>query len=188
MLWALVALVYNPYHLSFANGYPQLDWWGTVTVIILNVLLWQGIMKLWEKVGYAGSLEYWIGTIGSLIIPVKKAQKAAGRTNVTWYNIGKLDVARTFYDAEWVNLVTVDEIDHSIYKESRVVYKLALLGLILFPFEFFAWGMLKRVAADEPPNKFSQRAKIIIIVGIIFAAIWVVAGFIFTPNMLGIPL
>ena len=25
-------------------------------VIILNVLLWQGIMKLWEKVGYAGRL------------------------------------------------------------------------------------------------------------------------------------
>ena len=189
---AALGLVYNPYHLlidgGFNGGFPYFDWTGCVIVIVLNLLLWEGLMKLWEKVGYAGSLEYWIGTFGSLLIPVKRAQKSENRTDLKWYQIGKINVQRTFYDAEWVNLITLDEIDHANFQESRVVFRLAILGLIFFPFDVFAWGMCKRSFETEQINKYNQRARIILIIGLVFAAIWITLGFALNMAILGVNL
>jgi len=186
---AILGLVYNPYNLplngGFNGGFPYFDWWGCVLVIVLNLLLWHGIMKLWEKKGYAGSLEYWIGTIGSSLIPVKRAQKGEGRADLKWYQIGTIDVKRTFYEPEWINLLTVEEIDHANFQESRVVYKLAWLGILFFPFDFVAWGMAKRSEELEGSNKYNHRAKILIIIGLILAAIWVTAAFALNMAMLG---
>ena len=146
------------------------------------------VLRLWEKVGYIGSLEWCIATIGLNLIPGKKGTKNAEKP---WWQKGQLDVQNAFYNAEWQNIVNEDEIKHDALAESRFAAKLALIGLfsiIFIPACLVAWRLSLTAERTEGKNKYNQVAKIVSIIGsCLFIGVLAVL-FILTPHMLGFSL
>ncbi|NHJ48184.1 MAG: DUF1624 domain-containing protein [Asgard group archaeon] len=54
--------------------YERMFWGGTFINIIITLVLYMGVLWLWEKIAYTGSLEFWIRTITNNIVPVRRAK------------------------------------------------------------------------------------------------------------------
>jgi hypothetical protein len=78
------------------------------------------------------------------------------------------------------------EVAHEKLVESKLAWKLSLLGFIFFPLAIAAYFIAKESLSTEKENKFNKRAKKVSVVAIIFALTWIIFLFIFTPTDLGI--
>jgi hypothetical protein len=171
-----------------AEPYDNLMWGGTVITIILTLLTFHGLLLVWEKKGYIGGLEWWIGSIAHYIIPGKGRELKEGEAKPKWYQWGMLDVKNAFYEAEWLNIINADEVDHENLKESKLAIRLALTGFIFFPFSIIAYRMAKASFATEGTNKYNSKAKIIGLIGIIFFFVALTLVSTISLNMLGVAL
>jgi hypothetical protein len=168
--------------------YQHLHWEGTFIIIIFALFAFHGILYLWEKVNFVGSIEWMIGTISYSIIPARKAETKEGDIIQKWWQKGSLDVKGTFYSPNWINIIERNEVDHVALKESRLSLKVALIGLLFFPFALTALSLAINSQKTEQKNKFNQKARIIAILGMIFFAIWVPVTSFVSLGMLGISL
>jgi hypothetical protein len=163
--------------------------WPSVGILLLCVYgFYYLILRLWEKIGYVGTLEWCIGTIGAYLKPSKKGTANAAKK---WWQKGQLDVQNAFYNAEWEDIVTKDEIKHDVLAESKFAYKLALISLVsivFIPATFVAWSLAVTAQRTEGKNKFNQVAKVVAIIGSCLFIGVLVALFVLTPNMLGLAL
>lgn len=140
----------------FGDPYVRLPWGGTILVLILSLTAFYVLTILWERVGYIGSLEWAIATISKTLIPGKKEL-----SDQKWWEKGKLDVTNAFYEAEWVNIVNKEEIDHINLSESRLSLKLGKVGFLFFPFSIAAIRVANKAAKIEGVNDYNKRAKIL---------------------------
>jgi hypothetical protein len=100
-------------------------------------------------------------------------------------------VQNAFYNAEWQDIVTKDEIKHDVLAESRFAYKLALISLVsivFIPASIVAWSLAVTAQRTEGKNKYNQVAKIVAIIGSCLFIGVLAALFVLTPNMLGLAL
>lgn len=163
--------------------YERLGWGPTLLVLALSLLVFYLITWAWEKNGYIGSLEWMIGTIASYAIPGKKTEKEQ-----KWWQRGRLDVDGAFYNAEWLNVIEDDEINHNAQSESKLSYKIARLGFLFFPFSFVAYGAAKKAADTEEENKFQKKGKTLGLIGIIFILVMITVFSLLTLSMIGLSL
>ncbi|TFF93661.1 MAG: hypothetical protein EU544_05535 [Promethearchaeota archaeon] len=169
--------------------YSKFGWGGVFLVMLLTYLIFEIILRLWEKVDYVGTLEWCMGTIGSFMIPARKQMVSEESGEIPkWWKMGTPKVQKAFYNVDWLNVVLPSEINHKQKKESRLAWKLSLVGLLLFPLSIVALNIAKNSTELEGKNPYNSRAKILSLVSLIFTAIWITLAIIFTPNMLGIPL
>lgn len=156
--------------LSFIPGFPafgsnQLDVIQIWVAIVLIFLLWHVVLITWEKANYAFGLEWCIAKISEVAIPVKKRE---GAQKLLWWKTPRLDPQASLYDAEWIEIISAEDIDHKNLKESKLAFKLGLCGFIFFPCFALAALIGKESQATEGENKYNKRAKII---GIVFFTI-----------------
>ena len=167
------------------------------------------ILILWEKIGYIGSLEWMIGTIGGLIMPSmpkaksslintekKKEEEKAPATSATksgkgqrklkWWKYGMINSDLLLYNAEWVDKKVEYESD------AKLAFKLSLAGIIAFPLAFISLSLGRTFLlkqgnnAQEEDIKWAKKAVIISIITILlWIGIFVALSFI-TPSDLGI--
>lgn len=164
----------------FTAPYVRMGWGPVMLALGLSLLIYHGLTWLWEKISYVGSMEWMIGTIASYLVPGKRVK------GYTWWKRGQLDVQNAFYDAEWIDIIDEDEIDHKRFSESRYAYKIARLGFIFFPFSFMAYRMAKNAVNKEEPNKFQKKAEKLALGGIIFFIVWLVLSISLKLATLGI--
>jgi hypothetical protein len=182
IVWIIVSLIFT--------GQRKVDllWEGTLTVLVLSILLYHGIMLLWEKVGYIGSIEWMIGTIGMAIIPVKKNTVNADKK---WWQKAKLDVQGAFYSPEWMDVITPDDAYHAEKRDSQIVEKIAKISLasvLFFPFTVFTLIMAIDAKKVEGDNPHVRKALKISQIGTIITIIFLIFCFIATPTLLGFSL
>ncbi len=146
--------------------------------VILILLLWYVLLELWEKIDYAFGLEWCIAKISEVLIPSKR-REVDGK--LPWWKTRRLDSQASLYDAEWINVIPSDKIDHESLKESKLSQKLALCGIIFFPYSIVAIRIAKSSEKTEGINKYNKRGKLIGLIGIIgFTAIIVMTFFLST--------
>ena len=77
-----------------------------------------GVLKLWEKVDFIGSLEWMMGTLNVYIlgIPKKSEQK------VKWYRWASRDVKLS--NPEWINIFEEDDNDSVQYHNSKLSHQI----------------------------------------------------------------
>jgi hypothetical protein len=88
--------------------------------------MYHGIMRLWEKVGYIGSLEWCMLTVVYAIVPARKAGRQE-EMRKSWWQKGKLDVNNAFYNAEWLDIVEKEELDHANKVDSKLAFAVIFL-------------------------------------------------------------
>jgi len=167
--------------LFYGESYKKLDWIGTFITMAIVFLIFQGILLLWEKIKYTGSLEWVMGTIAAQIVPARKAE-------LKWWQAGQLNVDKAFYNAEWLNIVEKDEIPHDTYKDSKLAYKLSWFGFLFAPISFITYILARKSVKTEQSNKFNKRAKIVALIGVIFFLAWLVPSLFLSLSDLGISL
>jgi len=168
--------------------YTRFSWGGVFLVEILGITLIQGVLLLWEKLQYVGSMEWCIGVIASRLIPSRQRSIQNTKTRLKWWEKGKLDVQGVLYEPEWLNIIEETEVNHEKQVDSKLAWKLSLLGFILFPLAILAYLIAKQSIHTENVNKFNKRAKRVAIGAIVFGVAWISILFAFTPSSLGIPL
>ncbi len=179
--WLFFVMHFIVTSLFYGEPYMRLDWGGAILTLCLVFLLIHGILLLWERIKYTGSLEWCMGTIAALIIPSRKAK-------TKWWQAGQLNIQDAFYNAEWLNIVEKEEIAHDDLKDSKLAYKISWFGFIFLPLSFISYFIAKGSITTEKENKYNKRGKIIALAGMIFCIAWVIITLVFSLSDLGISL
>ena len=174
VIWFLVST------LIYGTPYLPLDWAGTFLTMAITFLILHGLLLLWERSKYIGSLEWTMGTIAAQIIPARKI------TGQKWWQKGQLNVEEAFYNAEWLNVIERNEIRHDRKSDSRFAYKMSFFGFLFFPISFIIFIIARKSIRSEQENMYNKRAKILSLIGIIFFFSWLVLSIIFSLSDLGI--
>jgi len=172
------------------NPYQRLDWGFTLLLVAAVFAVYHAIMRLWEKVGYIGSLEWCILTIIYAIVPAKKTGRH-GETRKSWWQKGKLDVCNAFYNPEWLDIVRKEEVDHANNVDSKLALKVALAGLasiIFMPVTFITLAVAIEARKTEGRNRYNSIAKTISVIGICVIVSVLISLFFITPRMIRLPL
>jgi len=168
--------------------YGKTGWFGIFFQIGITLLIYHTIMRLWEKVNYRGSLEWFMGMVGYYLVPIKKPESLKVKP---WYAKGDLDTEQAFYNAEWVNIVEETDEYHRNKRDSRIAMKFAIAAFCVPLFVPFTVGWLFvaiKARKTEGKNKQNMTALILCIIGTVLTVAFSAALFIFTPTMLGIPI
>jgi hypothetical protein len=170
----IVSSLYTYIQTGTAVPYQHLGWDGTAITIILTLLSFHGILKLWEKIDYIGSLEWWIGTIAAALIPGKNTKSGKSKEGMKWWEYGRLDVKNAFYEPEWININEKKDFPKEAMVESRFASKLGGLSIVFWPIAFKALKTAKESMESEGVNKYNKKAKVMAIIGLILTPIMVV--------------
>lgn len=176
--------------------YTKLGFGGVFLVMAITFVMFQMMLILWEKVEYVGTLEWMMGTIGMRLIPARKKAAEEGRKaleeeacEVTrWWKEGCPRVEEAFYDPEWLNIVDESEINHKNKSESRLAFKISIIGILLFPLAILSYNIARNSFEPEGENKYNKRARLLSLIGIVIGITWVTLCILFTPSSLGISL
>jgi hypothetical protein len=162
----------------------NLDWYGTFLVMAMAFLMFEAVLYLWERADFAGGLEWCIGFLGTPLMPVKKQDVRTDSEKRKWWQL--LNARGALYEAEWMNVVEENEIPHDSLSESRLARTLAIVGLVAFPLSYVALTIANESFKTEQANKFNKQAKILAIIGLIWAVTWIVLSLFLSLNTLGL--
>jgi hypothetical protein len=169
-----------------ANG--NMWWFGIVAVIGLSFLLFELILRLWQKHDFVLGFEWCIGAIASRVLPVKKQNTMEIEGKPKWWQAGRLDVKNALISPEFINIVEADEIDHANQQEARLAWKLSWIGIIFFPIAITAYRIANGAKVTEPNNNYSKKAMIMSIIAIGITVAFITVFSFVSLNMLGIPI
>ncbi|XEO77485.1 hypothetical protein WKT22_02514 [Candidatus Lokiarchaeum ossiferum] len=193
LIYVVGFLVYSISPSTFGGEkFTEMLWGGTIITVILVLALFTLLFWIWEKISYVGTTEWCIGEIAALLIPARRKahQQKCEKDNrkPKWYDYGKMDANSIFYNAEWINIVEEDAIDHAKLPDSRYSYKLGWLSFTFLPLAFVSISIGLKSIKLEGKNKFNKRAIILGAIDILITLMWIIPMCILTSKQLGIPL
>ncbi|MFX0103624.1 MAG: hypothetical protein ACFFCS_28945 [Candidatus Hodarchaeota archaeon] len=168
--------------LLWGDKNASMGWGPTLILICISLAMFQVIMVLWEKVKYTGSLEWCIGVIASIFMPSRRKGKK-------WWQAAQLDVDGAFYNAEWLNIVEKEEIDHENLEGSKFSKRLGragVLSILLLPTGFISIALALKARKQEGINKHNTAGLVWSIIAIgLFIALFTSVSFL-TGSFLGL--
>ncbi len=170
----------------FGNTYDRnVGLWGeTLVTLVVGIGIMALINILWEKIRFAGSLEWMVKQTNYFLNPVRR--KLLKERGVKWYQAGLLNVQSGLYDADWMNVVEPEEIDHSNKEESRLAKKLAWVGFVFPPYAIAGFIIAWKARAQEGNSKEHRQAMTWSIISLVFLTVWLVLFSILTPASFGL--
>ncbi len=155
-------------------------WGSAVLTIIIGMGMFALLLYMWEKIRYAGSLEWMVKQCNYFFNPVRRRRlKTMG---VKWYRAGLLNVQSSFYRPEWVNIRTEDAIDHEHAEESRLAFKLGIAGFVFPPFAFAGYLIALRAAEAEGDSREHRRALRLTALSVVVFLVWVLLFCFLSPS------
>ena len=156
-------------------------WGATLLTICIGIGMYSLLLFLWEKIRYAGSLEWLLKQCNYFLNPVRR--KHLNARGVPGYRAGLLNVKSSFYDAEWVNIRDRNNIDHACREESRLARKLGLAGFVFPPFAITGYVIARRAAAEEGGTPQHRKALRTCTASLLFFLAWLVLFALLKPAM-----
>jgi hypothetical protein len=192
------------YHLIFflvsllltQNYYQPVLWGGIFLILIVTLAVFILLLWLWEKIKYIGSLEWIIRTFTNNVVPVRRKSFEEG---TKWWQRGQVDVQRTFYNANWINLedtqseaideTPIAEIDKTKKKESKLALILSIVGVFSILFILISIvGLVVSIEArrNDGKNKMNTAALVLSIIGCVLLLGLIITSFILPIGTLGL--
>lgn len=132
-------------------------WGPTILSIILGITFIHLLLLLWEKIRYAGSLEWAVKQINYFLNPIRR--KSLKEKGIPWYKAGLLNVKSSFYEPKWVNIREETQIDHKHGEESRLAVRLARIGFIFPPYAITSCVIAHKAKKTEGDLKINTKAR-----------------------------
>ena len=133
------------YLLTFnSEPYRLLDWGFTILAVLFTLLALYGILWVWEKLRYIGTLEWCYGAISLLIVPGKIQRKKSERKQ---YNREKLNFKNILDNEDWIGLDPYLEqptIENKYayaktnIRDSKIALYFSICSLFFFPYAIFS--------------------------------------------------
>lgn len=143
-------------------------------LIPMTVLLWEVILRSWEKVHFAFGMEWWIAKLVEKMFPKKREGTGS---KLKWYEVKRLDPVGYLRRPQWLD---VRKPDHKNLEDSRLARNLAIAGLLLFPLSLISLSIAKDAKRTEPQNSFRSWAVILSITGLVLnSSLFMILGFVF---------
>ena len=163
------------------DAYERMTWVWTWLTLILTIVVFNYLLKLWSKKGYVGSVEWMIVTIANKLTLVKK--QIGTKENEKWWQKGMLNVKGGFENPEWVcfDVKNVDEDD------KRLLNYFSWFGFIFVPFSIVSLGMVIDIQKNRPSLDVSKY-RFLNILSIVFFIIWFLILNVFSLGDFGISL
>ncbi len=155
----------------FAAPYARLEWRLVLLTEIVAFAIIQIVLLLWERAKYVGSLEWCLAAIAAKIVPGKQR---------------RLDLRAGFRDVVWLDVVEKEEVDHASQTDSKLAAKLAAFGFLCPPLSMIAWPLSRHAEKTEGANRFSRRAKVLAVAGLVFFGAWLVGASFVTLSDFGV--
>ncbi len=160
-----------------------LMWDGTLAILAITLAVFTLGMLLWERVDYVGCIEWIMRTIGINLIPSRVTEE----TKQKWYEKGRLDTENSFYNVEFVSVVTPNADYHAKQKDSKIIAKISkacLFTVIFMPFNIFTLFAALDIKKKEGENPALRQAIIVSAVGTVITLAVVALSLFVTPKML----
>jgi len=132
---------------------------GAVLFAIILIQIFIGyLLKFWEKTGYIGGIEWMMGSVGALFGSRMQKSKGTLKENPKWYEHGKMDPQKIFYNPRWIEIVQRNEEYHQSQKDSTFALKLSKLGLCCGIFAPIAFNIARKAKVLEGENPINTKA------------------------------
>jgi len=121
-----------------------------LALVVLTVLLWELVLRSWERIDYFLGMEWTIAKVSELFMP---SRKKPGRR---WYQVSRLDAREYLYDPQWLDIVKKEEMKKG--EDSRLALIMGVISLA-FPVLSIPALMVSRSAArSDGPNGINRSA------------------------------
>lgn len=158
----------------------NLNGWYSLLLIAISLIFIEGLLILWERKDYIGSLEWLMATIGAYLLGMPKQSTEKKK----WYRWGATDQKEAFYNAEWIDIFQQSDTGGVEYRDSKLAMKISVTGLIAFPATIISQMLVKHTIEQE--NKYKKIAKRIGIIAAILNIAVIIFFTLFTLSDLGI--
>lgn len=156
--------------------YAKLTWGGTWLVVASSLLALHLLMRVWERLGYVGSIEWAIVSLTNVLSPITKQVSQLGQAP-RWYQRGRLDVKGIFYEPYWKNLDSAN----STADELKLIWQFSIIGLFVWPLSLIAYSLTRSFAKEHPGEDIAW-PRILSMIGLV-TCVAVLAG----SSLLSIP-
>ncbi|MBK00398.1 MAG: hypothetical protein CMB48_05540 [Euryarchaeota archaeon] len=181
----IVSSIYPDYVFFEENvvveAYDRMPWIGTWLTLILTLVVFHYLLKVWSKKGYIGSVEWGIVTIANKLTLVKK-QIGLGE-KAKWWQQGRLNVEGAFDNPEWISF----DVENVNDDDKRLLNYFSWAGFIFVPFSIVSLGMVLDIEKNRPEMDVSKN-RLLNIISITFFLIWFVALNLISLSDLGVSL
>ncbi|MGA1872086.1 MAG: heparan-alpha-glucosaminide N-acetyltransferase domain-containing protein [Thermoplasmatota archaeon] len=162
--------------------YPERMGWLPVLVMIpMTLLLWELVLRAWEKIEYAGGMEWCLAKVSEKLLPGRRDFTKGKRR---WWQAARLDAREYLYRPEWLDVVKRSEVDHGNREDSRLALLLSLGGIILVPISISALWVGRTSMAEEGRNWRNVMAVTMSLMTLlIYSVLMVVLFFIEVPSL-----
>ncbi|HHD15925.1 MAG TPA: hypothetical protein ENK47_04390 [Euryarchaeota archaeon] len=133
------------------SGKEELFW--SVIAVLLIILTWHLILKLWERADFRGSAE-WVMMLVRNGLPVLFSGVRSCRGN--WFDASVLGRLSRNEDIEWIDLTPEKLRGPDRERDSRLALWISALSLVIFPLVPLALYLARRAREREGSNRFND--------------------------------
>lgn len=141
-----------------------------IMLIPMVVLMWEIVLRSWEKLDFFGSLEWSIAKIAEKLMPGKRSNIGEGG-KLPWWRVRRLDSKEYLYRPTWLNLIDKDSVDHGNREDSRLSLWLSVFGFVFFPLSIISIPLSRYSMRFEGRNGFNRTAFYLGIGGVVLLII-----------------
>ncbi|MHA1111748.1 MAG: heparan-alpha-glucosaminide N-acetyltransferase domain-containing protein [Promethearchaeota archaeon] len=178
--------------------YDKLQWGMTFLTVLLTLLLMYGILWIWEKFRFIGTVEWTLGIISLLVVPGKTIKP---KLWVKGCLREQLDFGKALHNEEWLDLDPYNQpdsgrdeikntkdtnVDICYARDSKLALFYSLGSLVFFPYAIFSLILLNSNRKKGYKNKRDMITLTICIVVLVLLATIIVLSLLFNLQSLGI--
>ncbi len=167
-------------------SYTQMLWGGTFLAILVTLAFYTIILYIWGLVNYRFSFEWFMKSIGYLLLPIRRNGTLKEKK---WWQKGDIDMKHSFYNTGgWISIVEENETYHKAKTDSKISMIISICSLVIpifFLFSVVTLPMSIKARKNEGINKKNTTALVLSIIGVIITVAFLVFAIVFTPANLG---
>jgi hypothetical protein len=148
------------------NSYGVYGIWFLMGLILLMywLLLWA-----WQQAHFAFGFEWFLAKTSNILIPSKRKEaKARGRE--PFWKAERLNVEKGLKNPDWIDIIKEEHIPRDQLVDSKLSYKLGIIGILLAPISLVALGVSISSRKKEGINKYNKWGLILSIFDAVLAA------------------
>lgn len=143
-----------------------------IALIPMTVLLWEVVLRAWERIGFTGGLEWCMAKLTEGIFSDRRADVAKRKP---WWSVARLDIKGYLKDPQWIDIRGSDDIDHGRKEDSKLSLYLSLGGILFVPLSFLSFFLARSAMRTEGKNRCNRTALWLSVVWIVAFALILIA-------------
>ncbi|MHA2309002.1 MAG: hypothetical protein ACXABJ_06975, partial [Candidatus Heimdallarchaeaceae archaeon] len=149
------------------TSYSKMLWGGTILAILTTLAFYTIILYLWGLVKYKFSFEWFMKSIGYILLPIRRIDALKEQK---WHQKGDINMEVFSNKEAWINIVEKNETYHKAKTDSKISMILSICCLaipIFFAFSIITLPMSIKARKIEGVDRKNTIAFVLSIIGVV---------------------